>query len=180
MNEWMNEWMNKNKEGYNSSEWLGSGDYKKVFSYRIWSSHSDSYEELYVLVYNVMCTVESQPTFRRSMSSQFPRPKYRTSKETSVKMKHAGKYRRTTVGHSVCTVHKTAVPTELYNGGNLCSIAMFSANVTSCRWMALVGQHVHFCFSLPNHCCQVTPCSGSNAVIIIIIIIIIILYYYLF
>jgi hypothetical protein len=35
---------------------------------RIWGSHSDGYEEFYLLGYNYVQSVESQPTFRRNIS----------------------------------------------------------------------------------------------------------------
>jgi hypothetical protein len=35
---------------------------------RIWDSHSGGYEELYLLGYNTLQSVESQPTFRRNIS----------------------------------------------------------------------------------------------------------------
>jgi hypothetical protein len=35
---------------------------------RIWSSHSGVYEEYYLLGYNAVQSVESQPTFRRNIS----------------------------------------------------------------------------------------------------------------
>jgi hypothetical protein len=36
--------------------------------YRIWGSHRGGYEEYYLLGYNAMLSVESEPTFPRNLS----------------------------------------------------------------------------------------------------------------
>jgi hypothetical protein len=41
---------------------------KNKLLFKIWDSHSGGYEELYLLGYNAVYSVESQPTFRRNMS----------------------------------------------------------------------------------------------------------------
>jgi hypothetical protein len=47
---------------------LGTGDNHEECQCRIWGSHCGGYEESYLLGYNAVQSIESQPTFRRNMS----------------------------------------------------------------------------------------------------------------
>jgi hypothetical protein len=59
--------------------------WKHGFLCRIWGSHNGGYEEYYLLGYNAMYSVESQPMFRRDMSPPSWGPKYKQSKKAAWK-----------------------------------------------------------------------------------------------